>query len=56
MMLSVLSLARKCDGKALVRHWVMLSVQSLGEEEWKEERAQDIVVNQEKVDPSLDQG
>jgi len=31
-------------------------VQSLGEEEWKEERAQDIAVNQGKEDPSPDRG
>ena len=54
MMLSVLSLARKCDGKAPVRHREMLSVQSLEEEKWKEERAQDIAVNQGKADASPD--
>ena len=43
MMLLVPSLARKCDGKAQVRQ-----MQILGEEKWKEEGAQKIVVSQEK--------
>jgi len=30
-------------------------MKSLEEEKWKEERAQDIAVNQEKADPSPDQ-
>jgi len=50
------SLARKCDRKALVRHQVMHELERLGKEKWKEEKAQDIAVSQEKVDPSLNQG
>ena len=56
MMFSMQSLARKCDGKALARHQVMLLLQRLGEENWKGERALDIAVSQEKEDPSQDQG
>ena len=54
-MFLLLSLERKCDGKYPVRHRVMLLVQSLGEEELKEERAWYIAVNQGKADPSPDQ-
>ena len=53
MMLLVLSLARKCDEKAQVRHQVMLLLERLGEEKWKEEGDREIKISKEKLDPNL---
>ena len=56
MILLVPSLVRKCDGKASVRHQVMVWLQRLGEEKWKGEGSQEITVIEEKTNPNLDQG
>ena len=45
-MLLVLSLVKKCEGKAQVKHQVVLWVLRIGEDKGREERTKEIVTSQ----------